>query len=444
MFKNEVDCIGSEIKKVNLKNYRATCNLSVSCKEGGVATGTGFFMKLIIHNYEFKCLITAEHNIVNDEIWDIEDTIKIDYDDESSEIKLDENERFIKGFNIGFKRENKSKPQLIDILLIEIKDNDSIKDKYFLTNYYKKEENRNINDQMICIIHFPKQRELSESKGKINEMNSMEFKHYASTHKGSSGGPIFFEKTDEIIGVHKGGLTKEKVNVGTYFFQIIPLLEKDSLLKERFTQNLNDNFSKTEINLKYEPCFGINSSNIFGTKFLENNRDNIELKINGKSHKLISSFQLKRKQETNIKLIIKKKLTNLSYMFYKCGSLRNIDDLSLLNTEDVVDFSNLFYGCNNLPNINSLEKWNVSKGKNFSKTFYGCSSLESITPLQNWDCSSGENFEMMFKDCKLKKIEIEGILNKIKNNSPKGNDYSPGSVPGEGPKNNEDYKPPYP
>ena len=53
---------------------------------------------------------------------------------------------------------------------------------------------------------------------------------------------------------------------------------------------------------------------IFGEDFVKNNKNNIELLINGIKSELIEEFDLK-KGNNNIKLFIKNNLVNLSYMF---------------------------------------------------------------------------------------------------------------------------------
>ena len=60
------------------------------------------------------------------------------------------------------------------------------------------------------------------------------------------------------------------------------------------------------INLIYE-CEEEGNQNIFGEKFIENNKNNLDLIINGKKTNLISQYKLK-KGENNIKLKLKKKL----------------------------------------------------------------------------------------------------------------------------------------
>ena len=140
--------------------------------------------------------------------------------------------------------------------------------------------------------------------------------------------------------------------------------------------------------------------NIFGTEFVRKNKNNIELIIDGKKNVLVDSMQLK-KGDNAITILIKNKLTNLSHMFNGCSTLRNISELSYLDTRDVTDFSFMFWGCSSLNDIKPIENWNVTKGTNFQSMFGGCSSLEDIRPLQYWNVSNGNNFSAMFYFCSL-------------------------------------------
>ena len=107
-----------------------------------------------------------------------------------------------------------------------------------------------------------------------------------------------------------------------------------------------------------------------------NNKNNLDLIINGEKTKLVSKYKLK-KGENNIKLIIKNKIINLSNMFKECKIIKNIDELKYL-TSNCNNFSSMFNECSLLSDIKSLEKWNVSKGSNFSYMFSGCSMFINI------------------------------------------------------------------
>ena len=106
---------------------------------------------------------------------------------------------------------------------------------------------------------------------------------------------------------------------------------------------------------------------IFGKKFLENNRNNISLIRKFSKAEFI-------KGEKIITLIIEKDLTNLEDMFNNCTTLYNFDELKYLNTSLCTNFSNMFKGVE-MSNIEALKEWDVSNSTNFSGMFYDCKLL---------------------------------------------------------------------
>ena len=88
--------------------------------------------------------------------------------------------------------------------------------------------------------------------------------------------------------------------------------------------------------------------------FVENNKNNIELEINGVKSKLIRRYKL-IKGANNIKMIIKNKLTNLEDMFKWCDTLTDINELKYLDTKDINNFGHIFYGCSSLSDIKPLQ-----------------------------------------------------------------------------------------
>ena len=138
--------------------------------------------------------------------------------------------------------------------------------------------------------------------------------------------------------------------------------------------------------------------NIFGIKFVENNKNNIELKINGIPNKLVSKFKLEENQN-NIEIIIKNTINNFEDMFYNCDKLINIEELKYLDISEVNSLSYMFCGCSSLSDIKALEKWDVSKIANFSFMFDECKLLSNIKPLEKWNVSNGTNFNAIFACC---------------------------------------------
>ena len=208
------------------------------------------------------------------------------------------------------------------------------------------------------------------------------------------------------------------------------LLEKDSSKRLTWDQYFNHPFfeikQRNKINLIYE-CLKDGNENIFGKKFVENNKNNIELVINGIKSELVEKYELKE-GKNNIEILIKNKINNLENMFYYCKSLRNIDELMFLDTKDINDFSCMFSGCSSLSDLKPIQNecsslsdlkpiqnWNVSNGNNFSYMFYECSSLSDLKPIQNWNVSNGNNFSYMFSGCSslsdLKPIQNWNVSN---------------------------------
>ena len=168
------------------------------------------------------------------------------------------------------------------------------------------------------------------------------------------------------------------------------LLEKEIDKRLSWDEYLNHPFCKYKRNiiLIYETDED-NIENLFGEKFVMNNKNNIDLIINGKKSELISKYKL-QKGKNNIEIIIKNNLTNLEYIFYKCNKLKNIDELKYLNTENVTNFSNMFNLCSIISNIEVLENWNVSNGKEFSNMFIKCNII-NLKGLEKWNVSNGNN-----------------------------------------------------
>ena len=194
------------------------------------------------------------------------------------------------------------------------------------------------------------------------------------------------EKINELI--KKNEEKERKINI---------LENKYNELKE-IVYELDEKINyRDEINLIYvteeEDVY-----NIFGKEFVKNNKDNIELEINGEKNNLINEYKL-RKGENLIKMKIKNRIKYLGDMFYRCSTLKNVDELKYLNTKYCYNFEAMFYRCSSLSDIKALEKWNVSNGNNFEGMFSGCSSLSDIKGLEKWNVSNGNNFSCMFNKC---------------------------------------------
>ena len=138
--------------------------------------------------------------------------------------------------------------------------------------------------------------------------------------------------------------------------------------EENISKNNNKINDKSNEFQKIDLLYFVQSNEyctIFGYKFVQNNRNYIELMINDQENILVGSYKLKKGNNT-ISLIIKKKLVDLSYMFYECKYLKDISEIKFLDTSEVKNFSYMFYDCSSLSDLKSLANWNVSNGENFS------------------------------------------------------------------------------
>lgn len=131
---------------------------------------------------------------------------------------------------------------------------------------------------------------------------------------------------------------------------------------------------------------------------------------------------------------------DMSYAFYMCTSLKNVDltNCNISEIEDIagmfanctslekVDFgdndiqdakeiNNMFYNCLLLKELD-LSKFDTSNVENMEQLFYYCKSLESIN-LQNFNTSNVTNMSSMFNNCiKLKTLDLSNFNTSKVNN----------------------------
>ena len=164
--------------------------------------------------------------------------------------------------------------------------------------------------------------DLSKSLGKITAVENKIIEHSAATEEGSFGSPLIKRYNDIlVIGIHFGVEKNIKneviINVAIPFDIIIKdiknkLLNKIKKIGSKIIEYRNI------INLIYEKHkkkYNHDYNNIFGSKFVENNKENIKLIINGEKSELIEKYDLKV-GINNMQLIIINTLTNLECMFY--------------------------------------------------------------------------------------------------------------------------------
>ena len=104
----------------------------------------------------------------------------------------------------------------------------------------------------------------------------------------------------------------------------------------------------------------------------------------------------KLKTITNIGNLNISKADGISYLFYECNALTQLD-LSNWDTSNIQYMVDTFDGCNNLTELN-CSTWNTSKVYNMQLAFYNCNSLETI-PVRDWNTKSLMYMDKAFGNC---------------------------------------------
>ena len=226
------------------------------------------------------------------------------------------------------------------------------------------------------------------------------------------------------------GINKEKenykplINAAKYMLNVPSIKEKNkSILTENTikkkgisTKDLYENFNNLKLNtltIKYKKKENKNTINLFGTSFVQNNKNNCNLIINQKEVKLTdilntNKFNKNEMNEIEVKLKEIKKITNMSYMFFKCEDLISFPEISNWDTNYVTDMSYMFcyLPLTSLPNISN---WNTSKVTNMRHMF-SHSSLKSLPDISKWNTSKVTDMSYMFFKCQLL-TQFPNILN---------------------------------
>ena len=201
-------------------------------------------------------------------------------------------------------------------------------------------------------------------------------------------------------------------------------------------KKLNDIYDKMtnkfceEITINYQIINNDNQVKIFGKEFLENNKQNCKMIINGKEMEIEDKIELKNIPIKNNILEIKIKgiqnitnmncmfsgcsllqsipdisnwntinVNNMSAIFFDCSSLETLPDISVLDTSNVKEMNSMFSGCSSLDLLPDISQWNTSNVHNMSFIFSGCSSLQFIPEISKWDTSNVKDMNNMFSGC---------------------------------------------
>ena len=175
--------------------------------------------------------------------------------------------------------------------------------------------------------------------------------------------------------------------------------------KNENNENDDDEFFKNDSNknilkIKYKIDSPGEKIRLVGSKFYENNKDKCKMVIFFAVSDLLEFYESKNDESfLAVTLALSNKITDLSYMFSECTSLKSISNLYNLNTNNVTNISNMFYGCSSLFSLSDISNWKTNKITDMSHMFHGCSSLRSIPFISKWDTSNVTDMSYMFYGC---------------------------------------------
>ena len=216
-------------------------------------------------------------------------------------------------------------------------------------------------------------------------------------------------------------------------FKTISNLERFATFYFKDYNEINLHYAFNEENIKNKKV------ELFGEKFVNNNKENCFLIINENIIELereinlenifekvpiklpihldIQLIERKRKIMTDLSFMFNEistithksnfdnydtsKVRNMSYMFYNCKLLNLPNFIEKFNTKNVIDMSYMFFNCSLLKQIPDISNWDIGKLIKTNNMFANCSSLTSLPKISNWNIKNIKQMNYMFKNCKL-------------------------------------------
>ena len=171
-----------------------------------------------------------------------------------------------------------------------------------------------------------------------------------------------------------------------------------------------DNHSD-EIEIIYEFPNDYNTKlTIFGQTFVMNNKYKCliiyknqfcELKTSLDDIPIASDYRYTNPKKTvSIKLKGINNITNMSEMFYGCGTLLSLPDISKWNTENITSMKGIFFRCELLASLPDISKWNLYKVNDISNMFSCCYSIRSLPDISRWNLINVKDMNHMFYNCR--------------------------------------------
>lgn len=165
-----------------------------------------------------------------------------------------------------------------------------------------------------------------------------------------------------------------------------------------YNNEVNFNNMNNEINCIYNGFENIIDLfyNDIGKINPEINENNIDIFVDDCQIRFNCKYVNDKKEEIKVKFKFYKVIENISYLFYNCTALKEVD-LSLFNAYKLKDMSYMFSGCSSLESI-FLNTFKSTQLQNLSYMCNGCYSLKEMD-LSSININEVKNIEGLFNNC---------------------------------------------
>ena len=400
---NKINSFDSSING-NLIQFQMEAKIN---EKNEFTSGIGILCNISYKN--IKALITYNH-LINIDFLNQGKKINLHINNEEKEIDMKINR---------YKFTDKD----LDITVIEILERDNIYNFIELDKYIN---SRNFVDDDIISVSLRDKKNIELSFGKIKEKNN---DTYICTIKSIKEGIILLKENYKLIGIIKENKNKNEIE----FISMSVILNKINFIKCKYEIKKEDLGKDIQI---------ISGKDFFGKLKNEEIAKEMKTIIDGEINSNILEYKFNKEGIYIIYFLSYNFLTNMSYMFCKCISLKELNlssfnsnlvnnmscmfnncsllkelDLSAVNTDKVINMSGMFGSCTSLKRLN-LSSFNTKKVTDMSYMFNGCSSLEELN-LSSFNTPQITNIYWMFRDCSsLKELNLSSLnTDKITNMS---------------------------
>ena len=317
--------------------------------------------------------------------------------------------------------------KVLNITIIQILKEDKVS-KFIEINDDNKAEEEYKNQDIKYICKSSKGFKVCD--GKIKDISEKKFFNYEGDLINEKGSPVILKSNSKLIGLNvdeRKALSIKKIinemvlklisNNKIKYIECKYKIEKKNIGKNiQIINHGYKGYSSDKMNVLLDLIIEDEDEwkgNFMEIKINEKIKDKFEFQIDQKFYKE-RKHKFSKEEIYTVKILLDSELDNLSYIFSDCKCLQEVD-FSNFNSDKITDMSYMFLNCSSLKKIIFPENFNTEKVKNMNSMFCNCSSLEEID-LTNFNTKNVTDKASMFSGCnKLKNIIVKSKTSIDKN-----------------------------